>query len=160
MSLDGWADLATILQAVFLPISLFFVWYQLRRQSSLTQAANTQSLVEISSPFNLQLIHDRDFAALWVKGAAAFDGMDEVDKYRFKSLLVWWLLFHENIFYQKQRGFIDEVTYKAWAHDLQDFVLMMDLGRHWPAIRGFCQDKFVAHVDGLIEEVGKQSASV
>ena len=68
MDLDAWAAVATIVQAVFLPVSLFFVWYQLRQQSKFTRATNAQSLVELSSPFNLQLIQDRKFAQLWVQG--------------------------------------------------------------------------------------------
>ena len=29
MDLNAWAAIATIIQAIFLPVSLFFVWYQL-----------------------------------------------------------------------------------------------------------------------------------
>jgi hypothetical protein len=61
MTLSDWTSIATIAQSVFVPLSLFLVWRQLRQQSQLTRAANTQALVELSSPFNLQLIQDRDF---------------------------------------------------------------------------------------------------
>jgi hypothetical protein len=33
----SWAAVATIVQAVFLPISLFLVWFQLKQQSRLTK---------------------------------------------------------------------------------------------------------------------------
>lgn len=152
MTLNDWADIAAILQAVLLPVSLLFVWYQLRQQTRLTRAANTQALVELSSPFNLQLIQDRKFAELWVHGSSLLQGMDEVDRYRFKSLLIWWLIFHENIYYQWTENLIDEPTYKAWNEDLKGFVKVMDLDKHWPDIRGFCQAGFVQHVDKLVQE--------
>ena len=151
MNLDSWAAVATIVQAVFLPISLFLVWFQLKQQSRLTKAANTQALVELSSPFNLQLIQDRDFAQFWVHGASLFAGMDEVERYRFKSLLIWWLIFHENIFYQRQERLIDEPTYSSWNEDLKNFVDRMNLAEHWPGLRGSFQKGFAEHVGKLVD---------
>jgi len=151
MNLDSWAAVATIVQAVFLPISLFLVWSQLRQQSRLTKAANTQALVELSSPFNLQLIQDRNFAQFWVQGASLFEGMDEVERYRFRSLLIWWLIFHENIFYQRQKRLIDEPTYSSWNEDLKNFVDRMNLAEHWPGLRGSFQKGFAEHVGKLVD---------
>jgi len=111
MDLNAWAAIATIIQAIFLPVSLFFVWYQLRQQSKFARATNVQSLAELSSPFNLQLIQDRNFAQLWVQGASRFEAMDEVERYQFKSLLIWWLIIHENIFYQHKEELVDDVAY-------------------------------------------------
>jgi hypothetical protein len=156
MDLDAWAAVATIVQAVFLPVSLFFVWYQLRQQSRFTRATNAQSLVELSSPFNLQLIQDRKFAQLWVQGASGFEGMDEVDRYRFKSLLVWWLIHHENIFYQHAEKLVDDAVYIPWDEDLKEFVRIMNLKDHWPGLRGVFQAGFADHVDELISGYATQ----
>lgn len=146
------AYIATIFQGILLPVSLAFVWYQLRTQSRLTQAANTQSLVELSSPFNLLLIQDRDFARLWIHGPREFATMDEVDQFRFRNLITWWMIFHENIYYQWEKKLIDETTYRAWDSDLRKFVPMVDLLRHWPDFRYVCQKNFVTYVETLIPE--------
>jgi hypothetical protein len=29
-----------------------------------------------------------------------WSAMDEIDKFRYQTLLTWWLRFHENIYYQ------------------------------------------------------------
>jgi hypothetical protein len=29
-----------------------------------------------------------------------WSAMDEIDKFRYQTLLTWWLTFHENIYYQ------------------------------------------------------------
>lgn len=152
MTLGDWVSIATIAQAVFVPVSLLLVWRQLRQQSRLTRAANTQALVELSSPFNLQLIQDRDFARLWMSGAKTFTEMDDVDKYRFRSLLTWWLLLHENVFYQRQKELIDEETYAAWQRDLEVFVRKMNLARHW-SFAEVCQVEFAKHVRDIIERI-------
>jgi hypothetical protein len=150
MNLNAWAAVATIVQAVFLPVSLFLVWYQLTRQTRFTQAANVQSLVELSSPFNLQLIQDKEFARLWVEGPSQFKEMDKVDRYRFKSLLIWWLILHENIFYQNREDLVDKEAYRPWDEDLKEFVRIMDLKDHWSGLKGVFQAGFAKHVDDLI----------
>ena len=100
--------------------------------------------------FNLHLIQDRKFAQLWVQGASGFEGMDEVDRYRFKSLLVWWLIHHENIFYQHAEKLVDDAVYIPWDEDLKEFVRIMNLKDHWPGLRGVFQAGFADHVDELI----------
>ena len=99
MTLSDWASIASIVQGVFVIISIAFIWFQLRENTRLTRASNTQTLVDLSSPFNLQLIQDREMARLWVQGASNYDTLDEIDKYRYYSLIAWWLILHENIFY-------------------------------------------------------------
>lgn len=150
MDLERWAVLLSIFEGVLLPLSLLLVWLQLRQQTNLTRAANAQALVELSSPFNLQLIQDREMARLWVSGAASFAEMDEVDQYRFKSLLIWWLILHENIFYQRRKNLIDEEAYRPWLRDLKDFTVRMDLPKHWPGLRSALQKDFAAHMDEVI----------
>jgi hypothetical protein len=80
MSLSDWANIAIIVQGVVIIVSLGFVFYQLRENARLTRAANTQKLVELTSPFALQLMQDRSTAELWVHGAHMWDTMDHVDR--------------------------------------------------------------------------------
>lgn len=152
------AYVATVIQGILVPVSLWLVIVQLRKQSQFTQAANTQALVELSSPFNLALIQDRAVAELWVRGAVDYDGMDEVKQYQFQSLITWWMLLHENVYYQWKRKLIDNETYLAWAGDLRAFVARANLRKHWPEYSTVCQADFVKHVDRLIENQTPASA--
>src|SRR6516165_4136808 len=76
MSLSDWANIAIIVQGIVIIVSLGFVFYQLRENARLTRAANTQKLVELTSPFALQLMQDRSAAELWVQGAHTWDTLD------------------------------------------------------------------------------------
>ena len=62
MSLSDLASMAIIVQGILFVISIGLVWYQLRENTKLVRAANTQKLVELSVPFNLQLAQDRGLA--------------------------------------------------------------------------------------------------
>lgn len=147
------ANVATILLSVVVGISVFFIWGQLRQQARLTRVANTQALVGLSSPFNMQLIQDRQTAELWVTGPRDYERMDEVDQYRYRMLLYWWLIFHENVFYQKQNDLLDEHIFASWAYDLEHFVGRQNLLAHWGDLRAGFQTEFATHIDGLLEKV-------
>ena len=152
MMLSDIASIATIIEAVFVMISVYFIWRELRENVKLTRASNNQALVEISSPFNMQLIQDRNMAELWVSGTKKYAEMDDVDKYRYKSLLVWWLILHENIYYQYLGGLLDHSTYKAWDSDLDDFVRTQKLWLYWGEMKSNFQLDFATHVSRITEK--------
>jgi hypothetical protein len=153
MSLSDLASVASIVQGVVVIISIIFVWYQLRESVKLTKAANTQKFVELSSPFNLQLIQDREMAKLSLQGNRNFEKLDEVDKDRYYNLLYWWLIHHENIYHQWRRKLIDEETFNSWTRDLEYFITTQQLGRRWSVLQRNFEHSFVTHVSQIIKEL-------
>ena len=91
-------------------------------------------------------------ARFWVEGAEKFETYDEVDKFRYKQLLIWWLILHENIFYQKQKNLLDDDIYATWSHDLELFIAKHRLAYHWPQLEAAFQSQFCKYVDRLIKE--------
>lgn len=160
--MDGWLKaqvIANIVQTLVVVISLYFIWRQVqqqtkqvRQQTDLARIANVQSLVGLSSPYNLELIKDPNMARFWVEGAEKFETYDEVDKFRYRQLLIWWLILHENIFYQKQKNLLDDDIYATWSNDLEFFIAKHRLEYHWPKLEAAFQAEFYRHVDRLIKE--------
>jgi hypothetical protein len=164
--------LATIAQAIVVIVTLFFIWrqvqqqtiqaqqqtLQVKQQTELARIANAQALVALSSPLNLELIKDPQIAKLWIKGAKEFESYDDVEKRRYEALLIWWLMLHENIFYQWRNGLLDDTIYSPWLYDLMHFIKGQELGKHWLGFREFYQKEFAEHVDKLIQPDTKSSA--
>src|SRR6266542_4878755 len=148
---DG-ANLALIIGGLCGALSVWLLFRELRENNKLTRAANTQALVELSAPFYTGLIQNRQMAELYVQGGKSTDGMDEVDLYRYKNLLVWWLVFHENIYYQWRNGLLDNHSYKPWAIDLKLFVRKQNISLHWEEMSHLFQDEFANHLTRLVEE--------
>jgi hypothetical protein len=141
--LEMWAHVATIVGGISIPISGIFILYQLWRQTELARAASAQSLVELSSPFNLQLIQDEKMARCWVQGAKAYESeKDDVAKYRYRSLITWWLILHENIFFQRKKRQMDKSIYEAWHADLRRFLEDQCPPSIWNDIQGSYQEDF------------------
>jgi hypothetical protein len=155
MSLSDWANIATIVQGIFVIVSIGFVLYQLRENTRLTRAANTEKLVELTSPFHLQFVQDRETAKLWVQGAKEWSKMDTIDKHRYYALLAFWLSLHENIYHQKKKGLLDEDTYAAWTKDLKSFIVLQNLEQVWQewSMRDNFEASFAKYIDQLIDEL-------
>ncbi len=150
MSLSDLASIAIIAQGIFFIVSIILVWYQLRENTQLVRAANTQKLVELSAPFNLQLAQDRGLAELWIVGAQRLDDLDEIDRDRYFNLLTWWLMMHENIYHQWSKKLIDKDTYESWTRDLEYFARRQHLGNFWERMSTYFEASFATHVTEII----------
>jgi hypothetical protein len=155
MQLSALADIATIVESFFVIVSVLFIWREVRENTRLTKAANMQSLVELTSPFNMQLIQDRKLAEYWVHGAKTFPEMDEVEKYRYHSMLTWWLILHENIYYQWKNKLLDNSVYAGWVHDLETFVKEQNLWLFWGNMKDTYQPDFANFVNCVVEKSRK-----
>jgi hypothetical protein len=149
MSLSDLASIAVIIQGIFFIVSIILVWYQLRENTRLVRASNTQRLVELSSPLNLLLAQDRALTELWRKGAQDFDGLDDVDKERYFNLINWLLVLHENIYHQWNKKLIDEDTFISWTRDLEYYANRQGFDRYWSRVNGFFETSFSEHVTRL-----------
>jgi hypothetical protein len=157
MALSDLASIAIIVQGILFIVSIFLVWYQLRENTNLVRAANTQKLVELSVPFNLRLAQDRALAELWHQAIQHFDELDEVDRFRYINLLTWWLSLHENIYHQWRTRLIDEETFTSWTRDLEYGVNRQHLGSHWPELNSFFETSFAQHVTAILARQTKEA---
>lgn len=126
--LEACAALSAIIQVVLVIVSLWLVLRQLRQNTELARAANAQALVEHAAALNTLLMQDAELAAIWYSvGKAPSDDPSKMVRERYREMLVQWLIFHENIFYQNQKGLLDPVVYDSWARDLRMTVEEHDL---------------------------------
>jgi hypothetical protein len=150
MSLSDLASLAIIVQGFLFIVSIGLVWYQLRENTKLVRTANTQKLVELSTPFNLLIAQDRALAELWLKGAQGLDDLDAIDRERYFNLLSWWLALHENIYHQWTQKLIEKDTFTSWTRDLEYFARRQNLRIHWTQINTYFESSFAAHVTAIL----------
>jgi hypothetical protein len=149
--LQALTNIVSLIQGIFVIISVFFIWYQIREHNRLTRAAMTQSLVELSSPFLIQLSQDQKLAELWVNGTKNYETMDEVEQFRYQQLLFWWLILHENIYYQYHNGLVDEKMYQGWKIELQEFLRAKQIGLFWDKdMKRFFRTEFRQAVEKMI----------
>jgi len=143
MKLSDWADVSTVIQAIFVAISLIFILFQLRQGNKLARAANAQALAEQAAAFNALLYQDEKLAQLWYSGGKNLEDLDKmVDKHRYRELIGQWLIFHENIYYQWRQGLLDKDIYDGWHNDLRFTVHRHNLSLITSNIEKYFPNKF------------------
>jgi hypothetical protein len=126
MTLGDWANISVIVQAFLIVISLGLIWYQLRESSKLAKAANVQSLTEQAAAFNALLYENEELSKLWYSYGRGLD--TNIKKQRYKEMMVQWLIFHQNIYYQRKNRLLDTEIYQPWLEDLKFTVKYHNLG--------------------------------
>ncbi len=144
------AALFNIAGSASLVVTVLFLFRELRENNRLARAANVQALVGLSGPFYMALVQDRQLAELSAKGVRGAD-FDEVDRQRYQNLLICWLTFYENIFYQRRQGLLDRHAFEPWRRELAIFLRRQKVAAHWDDIRDLFQAEFAAHVVGVLQ---------
>jgi hypothetical protein len=156
MSLSDLASLAIIVQGIFFVVSIIVLWYQVRENTALVRTANTQKLVELSSPFTMELAKDRELTKLWRKGAEDISALDDIDRERYFGLLTCYLVMQENIYHQWGKHLIDRDTFVSWTRDLEYYVRRQNVGNYWNLLGDFFESSFSEHVSAIILQQSKE----
>ena len=150
MTLNELASWSTIIQTVFVVISLIFIWRQLKQSTELAKAANVQALVEHASSFNSMLIQDEEISRLWYSYGNNLKKAADIQRYR--ELIVQWLIFHENVYYQYSKGLLDRHLYQAWREELKYVVHTQKLAYVTDDLELFFPSGFGKHILELQKE--------
>ena len=152
------SNLFQIAGSASLVVSVLLLLREIRESNRLTRAANVQALVGLSGPFYMALVQDRQLAELCAKGVRGAD-FDEVDRQRYQNLLICWLTFYENIFYQRRQRLLDRHAFEPWRRELEMFLRRQKVAVHWSDIRDLFQTEFAAHVVALLERDAEKAAN-
>ena len=156
--MDLVVQICTILGNLALIAGVLMVLRQLRDAFHQTRASNAQRMVEIASPFLLASVSSREVAELALRSAENYDALDPVDQRRFRSLLIFWLIFYENVYYQRRHRFLDRHAFLPWLNDLKHFIREHNVGRHWDGLHGLFQEEFAHTVSKLVVEIQQEGA--
>jgi hypothetical protein len=146
----NWITIATFAQVFVVAVSVGFVWYQLRQQTKLARVANTQAQVALVSPFKLLIAQNKEMAKLWTIGSEDWDALDDEGKQQYKSMLTWWLIFYENIFFQGEKGLLEPDIFAAWKNDLDAFIQARLVEKYWADVSKKYHPGFVEYLNARI----------
>jgi hypothetical protein len=158
--LEKFVAVTTILGSLSLVVTVVILVREIRQNNRLTRASNTQAMVEISGPFYLTMVQDRQLAELFFRSAHEYENLDEIDRRRYRQLLVWWMIFYENIYYQRKQGLLDHHTFKPWWRDFQSFLRDQNVAQHWESLKDLYQEEFAAQVNELIAKDKRAEAPI
>lgn len=147
LTIENASYLATIGGTVIGAITLISIAVQLRQQTKLARAANSQSFLDKSSTFTLSLLEDNGLLSLWRDGGMNYSSLSSENQSKYKHLLSWWLTFYENMYYQNKCGFLDTNVFAAWDNDVNNFVVRRNLRMAWDELKDSYDPEFVQYVE-------------
>ena len=154
MSLEDFTNLAEIAASIGVIVSLVFVGYQMRQNTSQLQRNEHNSTMAQWSTIRMALVENRDVAELWseLHGEGELDATDQL---RLESLLAeqLWAAYH--VWERTKRGILREGTFKEAVAPLTPAWLSTARGAPWwsTAKRNF-PPAFVADVDAALTRFG------
>jgi hypothetical protein len=158
MTFDQLAQLAQILNVVLVAVSVFFIWREVRETARLTRANNTHKMTESSSAFYLLIAQDKEVAAIWEQGSNDYFSLADIDRYRYLSLMNWWLNFYENIYLQQRGKLLDESYFQAWSRELHRLVTAPSFTTIWNEMRESYSADFIRYVEQILIHTGKKQS--
>lgn len=119
LSLANWADIASILSAVAVVVSLVFVALQIRDNTAAVQSQNERDLVRSLQGLELNRVTDAELAALLLR-ARNGDTLSDLDRYRVESLVYLYLNTWEEALHDVTHGLMEPEIWAALDRWLTD----------------------------------------
>ncbi|HLG61871.1 MAG TPA: hypothetical protein VKY19_08055 [Ktedonosporobacter sp.] len=157
MTLNDWVGIATIVQTIFVAVSLGFIWYQLREAVRLTRTANSQRQTERAGPWQLQLAQDEHLAELWLQGTKTPEALSEVQLWRYQRLFMYTLNIYAETYHHWSEKQFDDADYSSWRTGLDQFILENGFAYHWSCVKQSFGSSFVQYVDQQLKRVAPSS---
>lgn len=148
MSLQVFTNLAEIAASLGVIVSLVFVGYQMRQNTSQLQRNEHNSTMAQWSTIRMAYVENRDVAEIWREGLYGERELDLTDQFRLESLLAeqLWAAYH--VWERTKRGILTEGTFQEAVAPLIPAWLATPRGAlWWSAAKQSYPPLFVADVD-------------
>lgn len=149
--LNSWVEIAEIVSAIAVVISLIYVGMEIRR-STLESDADIQSeLLSYTIQRRYLLLENEDLSTLLIKGYESPSQLSKAEKLRFQSYVEILYVAWERAFMSKRSGVFSEELFEEWngwfvsvAKNDPEFV--------WPLVRDSqgWYPLFIEHVNGSL----------
>jgi len=123
MTLQDWSNLAQVIGALAVVISLFYVGFQIKRNTSAVRSATAQAIHNNYGDWYMNLMDDAELNRIVLKGLRDYSSLDEIEKAQFIETFMAFISFSQNAFYQWR-----EKALSSWLWDSWGLLIMNLLG--------------------------------
>ena len=102
MTLQDWSNLAQVIGAIAVVISLFYVGFQIKRNTSAVRSATAQAVHDNYADWYMNLMGNAELNRIAIKGLKDYSSLDETEKAQFIETFMAFISFSQNAFYQWQ----------------------------------------------------------
>lgn len=123
MTITELAEVAEVVAAVGVLLSLIYVGYEIRQNTTAVRSTAYQAIHDAEDGFWSDLAGDAGAARLWEQGLdSGPEPLAEGDRERFTVVARRLIYLFQNVHYQYRKGVVDEELWEAWLASLDEFL--------------------------------------
>lgn len=148
MSFEQLASLVEILGLLLVLASLIYLSRQLKQTTTMMEISASGERVQRDTDIINSIVHSREVAEFWAKGATEFESLDDIDKQRLvfferRAILHW-----HNMFGMRQQDLVPESDWIEMKWIIQNIGRRQSIREAWKVFK----DSFQAPFQVFIEE--------
>ena len=153
MNLDDVGNVAEMLAAIGVMISLIYLAIQIRRSSESERMATYRSIVSDFAHLNESIASDPDLALLFARGLEEYDALTELERARLSQYFYGVFRHFENMFHQNERGFLDDEVWLGWSRMCLTYFHRPGFQSWWAVRRDVYSARFVDFLENNVSDV-------
>jgi len=122
MTLQDWSNLAQVVGALAVVISLFYVGSQIKGNTSAVRSATAQAVHDNYADWYMNLMGDAALNRIAIKGLRDYSSLDETEKAQFIETFMAFISFSQNAFYQWQEKALSLPLWVCWESLLMNLL--------------------------------------
>lgn len=123
MKLDKVASIAEIVSAIAVVVSLLYVGYEVRRNTTAVKSTAYQAIHDAEDSFWLSLSDNAELSALWQSGLElGLDALRPEQRSQFVVTGRRLVYLFQNVHYQRRKRVVDDELWGAWLASLDEFI--------------------------------------
>ena len=136
-------------------VSIAIQW---RQANALAKAEHLRAISEHAANFNFTICGSETLSDVWFSYGRPAEATP-ARRHQYRSLLLQWLIFHENIFFQHENGLLDDAIYRSWDRDLEENLPRHDLDALGMPIEAMFRTSFGRHLKEIVERSAPTSSA-
>ena len=122
MTLQDWSNLAQVIGALTVVISLFYVGFQIKTNTSAVRSATAQAIHNNYADWYMNLMGDAELTRTVLKGVRDYSSLDDGEKAQFIATFMAFMSFSQNAFYQWREKALSPWLWHGWELHVMNFL--------------------------------------
>lgn len=144
MNFDDLGNLAELIAAIGVMVSVIYLALQIRRSSETERMATYRAIVSDFGTLNQSIASDSETALLFAHGLESFDTLSAVEKARLSQYFYGIYRYFENMYYQNSKGYLEDEVWIGWKRMMLSYF-------HRPGFQVWWQHRRLVYNPSFVE---------
>jgi len=147
MTLEQLANIGEIIGGIGVVISLVYLAIQIRANTEAERTSTYQSIVSDFGALNNTMASTPELSHMFVEAMEDYHQLSSDDKARISQLFFQCFRYFENMFYQHQKGFLDEEVWIGWKRLMLTYYSRPGFQTWWEHRRDVFSEPFAVFLE-------------